>query len=159
MKVNIVAVGKIKENYIKNGINKFVQRLQSYTDVEQKEVSSSHVPRNPSGAQLDQVKVEEGKRLLKVVPADSYKISLDVKGKPMTSEGLAKSIHNLQVKGFSNISFIVGGPHGLSEEVLNESDYQLSLSHMTFTHQMIRLILLEQLYRAFKIMNNEPYHK
>ena len=158
MNLNIITVGKIKENYIKSGIDKFRQRLSRYTDVNMVEVKSSRIPNNPSGAQIEQIKVEEGERLLNSLPEASYKITLDVKGKPMTSEGLAKSIQNLQVKGYSDISFIVGGPHGLSDQIIDKADYNLSLSHMTFTHQMIRLILLEQVYRAFKIINGEPYH-
>ena len=158
MAINIVAVGKIREQYIQGGINNFTQRLQRYTKVNIIEVATSHVPQNASGSQIEKVKIEEGKNLQRSVPNNSYKIALDVKGKPMTSEGLAKSIKNLQVRGDSDISFIIGGPHGLSDEVINMADYKLSLSHMTFTHQMIRLILLEQIYRAFKIINNEPYH-
>ena len=158
MAINVVAVGKIRENYIQSGINNFKKRLTKYSKINMIEVSSSHVPDNSSRSQLEKVKIDEGKKLLKAVPDNSYKIALDVKGKPMTSEGLAKSIQNLQVRGDSDISFIIGGPHGLSDEVIKMVDYKLSLSHMTFTHQMIRLILLEQIYRAFKIINNEPYH-
>ena len=158
MSLNIIAVGKIKEKYIESGINNYVKRLKRYTDVNIIEVDNSQVPKNPSGSQIEQVKVEEGKKLMKVIPDNSYKIALDVKGKPMTSEGLAKSLKNLQLRGDSEVSFIIGGPHGLSDEVIKISDYKLSLSHMTFTHQMIRLILLEQIYRAFKIMKGEPYH-
>ena len=158
MNVNIVAVAKIKENYIKSGINKFKKLLSRYADVEMIEVKSSRVPKNPSGSQIEKVKLEEGERILKALPDGTYKITLDVTGKPMTSKGLAKSIQNLQVQGYSDISFIIGGPHGLSDQVVDKADYNLSLSHMTFTHQMIRLILLEQVYRAFKIINNEPYH-
>lgn len=158
MAINIVAVAKIKEKYIQGGIDNFIKRLKRYTDVNMIEVDSSSVPKNPSGSQIEQIKVEEGKKLQAAVPENSYKIALDVKGKPMTSEGLAKSIKNLQVRGDSDISFLIGGPHGLSDEVIEMADYKLSLSHMTFTHQMIRLILLEQIYRAFKIIQNEPYH-
>lgn len=158
MSINIIAVGKIKENYIESGINNYVKRLKRYTDVNIIEVDNSKVPKNPSGSQIEQVKIEEGKKLIKVIPDKSYKIVLDVKGKPMTSEGLAKSLKNLYLRGDSDVSFITGGPHGLSDEVIKMANYKLSLSHMTFTHQMIRLILLEQIYRAFKIMKGEPYH-
>lgn len=158
MTINIVAVGKIKEKYIKRGINDFKKRLSRYTSVNIIEVSNAYVPQNPSGSQIEQVKIKEGEKLKDAVPQNSYKIVLDVKGKPMTSEGLAKSIKNLQVRGNSDISFLIGGPYGLSNQVTKMADYKLSLSHMTFTHQMIRLILLEQIYRAFKINKGEPYH-
>jgi len=158
LSISIVAVGKIREKYIKRGINDFKKRLSRYTSVNIIEVNNAHVPKNPSGSQIEQVKVKEGKKLINNIPENSYKIALDVKGKPMTSEGLAKSIENLQLKGNSDISFVIGGPYGLNKEVLNKVDYKLSLSHMTFTHQMIRLILLEQIYRAFKINRGEPYH-
>ena len=158
MSINIIAVGKIKEKYIESGINNYIKRLKRYTDVNIIEVDNSSVPKNHSGSQIEQVKIEEGKKLKRVIPQNSYKIALDVKGKPMTSEGLAKSLKNLHLRGDSDVSFIIGGPHGLSDEVIDIADYKLSLSHMTFTHQMIRLILLEQIYRAFKIMKGEPYH-
>jgi 23S rRNA (pseudouridine1915-N3)-methyltransferase len=156
--IYIVAVAKIKENYIKSGIENFKKRLGRYADVNVIEVKSARVPKNPSGAQIEQVKIEEGERILSSMPSGTYQIALDVKGKPMTSKGLSKSIQNLQVKGYSDISFIIGGPHGLGDQVIDKADYSLSLSHMTFTHQMIRLILLEQVYRAFKIIKGEPYH-
>ncbi|ACL70769.1 23S rRNA (pseudouridine(1915)-N(3))-methyltransferase RlmH [Halothermothrix orenii] len=159
MKINIMAVGKIKEDYINAGIKEFLKRLKPYTEVNVIEVDDERIPPNASGAQIEKVKEKEGERLLKNVPKNSYVIVLDVKGKPMTSEGLAKSIQNLQLQGYSNITFIIGGALGLSQKVLDTGDYILSFSHMTFTHQMIRLILLEQLYRAFKIIKGEPYHK
>ncbi|MFW5999608.1 MAG: 23S rRNA (pseudouridine(1915)-N(3))-methyltransferase RlmH, partial [Halanaerobiaceae bacterium] len=158
MNISIIGVGKIRENYVEKGIDDFVERLKHYCDLELIEVSGEKVPKNPSGAQIEQVKEKEGKRIIEKIPGRDYVIALSVKGKPMTSEGLAKSLQNLQNRGISSISFLVGGALGLSEEVMEEADYTLSLSHMTFTHQMIRLILLEQIYRAFKIMKGEPYH-
>lgn len=159
MDINIVVVGKIKEDYIQGGLDKFNRRLQHYCNLEIIEVAAEKIPGNPSGAEIEKVKEAEGKRVLARIPDRNYVIALSVKGKPMTSDGLAKSIQNLQVQGHSKITFLVGGPRGLSQEVLDASDYTLSLSHMTFTHQMIRLILLEQIYRAFKIIKGEPYHK
>lgn len=158
MKINVVAAGKIKEDYIYNGINEFITRLQPYCRVEILEVSDERIPKNASGAEIEMVKAREGERILERLPEDSYLIVLDRRGKPMTSEGLAKSINNLQVRGVSEISFIIGGALGLHKDVLDRADYILSFSHMTFTHQMIRLILLEQVYRAFKILRGEPYH-
>lgn len=159
MDINIVVVGKIKEDYIQAGLNKFTKRLQHYCNPEIIEVKAEKIPKNPSGAQIEQVKEAEGERVMAKIPDNNYVIALSVKGKPMTSEGLSKSIQNLQVQGHSRITFLVGGARGLSDKVLDSSDYMLSLSHMTFTHQMIRLILLEQIYRAFKIIKGEPYHK
>lgn len=158
MTINIVAVGKIKEDYINRGISEFSKRLSNYCNLNIFEVDHENIPKNSSG-QTEMIKNKEGKRILARIPENSYKIVLDVKGKPMTSKGLASSIQNLQVQGWSTLTFIIGGSLGLSEKVLDSADYQLSLSHMTFTHQMIRLILLEQIYRAFKIMSGEPYHK
>lgn len=159
MEVNIIAVGRIKENYIQAGINNFTKRLKRYTDVNIFEVKADKIGNNLSGAELEQLKTREGKRVLTKIPADNYTIALSVRGKPMTSKGLASSIQNIQLKGYSKIAFIIGGTMGLGQNVLDEVNYVLSLSHMTFTHQMIRLILLEQVYRAFKILQGEPYHK
>ncbi|MFW6007308.1 MAG: 23S rRNA (pseudouridine(1915)-N(3))-methyltransferase RlmH [Halanaerobiales bacterium] len=160
MKINIITVGKIKENYIKTGMENYIKRMKRFCDINIYEVKSEKAKgSNLTGAQIEKVKKKESERVYDKVPENDYIIALSVKGKPMTSEGLAQSIQNLQVQGNSNISFLVGGPMGLSDEILEKADYTLSLSHMTFTHQMIRLILLEQLYRAFKIINGEPYHK
>ncbi len=159
MEINIVVVGKIKETYIQTGINDFYQRLERFVNLNIIEVKAEKIGNNLSGGEIEQVKEREGREILAKIPAGNYVIALDVKGKPMTSRGLAKSIQNLQLQGYSSITFIIGGALGLSPEVLNAANYSLSLSHMTFTHQMIRLILLEQVYRAFKIINGEPYHK
>nr|WP_276324746.1 23S rRNA (pseudouridine(1915)-N(3))-methyltransferase RlmH [Orenia marismortui] len=160
MKVNIkvISVGKIKENYINQGINEFVKRLQRHVNLEIIEVKDERISGNLSSSEMNQVKEEEADKILDKIDNRSYTIALDPQGKPMTSEGLAKSISNLQVQGYSSIEFIIGGALGLHQKIRDTADYVLSFSHMTFTHQMIRLILLEQVYRAFKIMKNEPYH-
>ncbi len=158
MEINIIAVGKVKENYLNEGIDEFNKRLQPYTRVNITEVSDEKIPSHPSRAEKEQVKEKEGEHLLGILPENTYLIALDVNGKPMTSPGLAKSIQNLQVRGQSSITFVIGGALGLAAEVLQKADYHLSLSHMTFTHQMARLILIEQIYRAFKIIRGEPYH-
>ena len=159
MNINIIAVGKIKEDYFNRGIDNFIKRLQRYSTVNIYEIKPEKVRNNLTGAQIEQIKRQEGERILEKLDKRDYVIALSVRGKPMTSKGLAQSIQNLQVQGNSSITFLVGGPLGLSEEVMDQADYTLSLSHMTFTHQMIRLILLEQVYRAFKIIKGEPYHK
>lgn len=159
MKLNIIAVGKIKEKYIQVGIDDFKNRLDKYCDVEIIEIKGEKIGSSLSVKQQEQLKDTEGEKILEKIPENSYIFGLTVKGKPMTSKGLAKSIQNLQVQGYSEFTFIIGGAMGLSENVLSEVDYKLSLSHMTFTHQMIRLILLEQIYRALKIKRGEPYHR
>lgn len=161
MEINILAVGKVKERYLNDGINEYIKRLRPYTKINIIDISDQIVPGNASEAELKQIKDKEGEDILSSLTSltsSSYLIVLDPKGKPMTSPGLAKSIQNLQVSGRSSITFIIGGALGLSKNVLKKADYRLSLSHMTFTHQMVRLFLLEQVYRAFKIIRGEPYH-
>ena len=158
MNINIITVGSLKSSFLKPGIEEFKKRLSRYCDLNIFEVSDEAVPKNPSEKEVEALQALEGERIVKKIPERSYVFALDVKGKPMTSTGFAKSINNLQLRGYSSFSFIIGGATGLSEFVLQQADYRFSLSHMTFTHQMIRLILLEQIYRAFKINNNEPYH-
>ncbi|AGB42440.1 hypothetical protein Halha_2566 [Halobacteroides halobius DSM 5150] len=158
MKLRVIAVGKIKENYIQQGINEFITRLERHTDVEVTEAKAERIKGSLSSAEMEQVKEKEADRIIKQLNNRAYTIALDPHGKPMTSKGLAKSINNLQVQGYSSIEFIIGGTLGLHSKVREEADYVLTFSHMTFTHEMIRLILLEQVYRAFKIMKGEPYH-
>lgn len=158
MEINIIAVGKIKQAYLQQGINEYSKRLQPYTAVNITEISDERIANNPSKAEVEQIKNREGDKLFSSLPENTYTIALDIKGKPMSSEGLAKSIKNLQVRGYSSITFVIGGALGLSKEILNKADFRLSFSHMTFTHQMIRLLLIEQVYRAFKIIRGEPYH-
>lgn len=158
MDINIITVGSLKSNFLEPGIEEFKKRLSRYCDLNIIEVKDEAVPKNPSEKDVKALQALEGERIAKNIPQRSYIFALDVKGKPMTSTGFAKSLNNLQVRGYSSFSFIIGGATGLSDFILNKADYRFSLSHMTFTHQMIRLILLEQIYRAFKINNNEPYH-
>lgn len=158
MNINIITVGSLKSDFLKPAVREFKKRLSRYCDLNVIEVSDEAVPKNPSEKEAEKLQALEGERIIKKIPERSYVFALDVKGKPMTSTGFAKSLKNLQVRGYSSFTFIIGGATGLSDFVLQQADYKFSLSHMTFTHQMIRLILLEQIYRAFKINNNEPYH-
>lgn len=158
MNIRVIALGKIKENYINQGINEFVKRLQRHVSLEVIELKDEKIGGNLSSSEMTQIKEVEADKILDKLDNRAYTIALDPKGKPMTSEGLAKSISNLQLQGYSTIEFVIGGALGLHQKVRDNADYVLSFSHMTFTHQMIRLILLEQIYRAFKIMKNEPYH-
>ena len=158
MKITIACVGKIKEKYFVNAIEEYSKRLSRYVTLNIAEVPDEKAPENMSLAQMEQVKNIEGQRLMKVFK-DSYVVALAINGKYITSDGLADIITQTTLKGVSHITFVIGGSLGLSDEVLNRADYKLSFSAMTFPHQLMRVILLEQIYRANRIIKNEPYHK
>ena len=159
MRINIVCVGKIKEKYLKLGIDEFKKRLSKYCKLEIIELEDEKAPENLSDKEMLIIKEKEGKKILSKIKDNSYVIALAIDGKNLSSEELAQTINKLGVRGVSNITFVIGGSLGLSDEVLSRADYKLSFSKMTFPHQLMRLILLEQVYRAFRINNNEPYHK
>ena len=159
LKITIIAVGKLKEKYLKEGIAEYSKRLSRFCDLNIIEVADEQAPENLSSAQEEQVKKREAERILKRVSSGSFLIVLDVKGKKLDSEGFASKLKSLFLSGNSNITFVIGGSLGLDGELLRKADFSLSLSDMTFPHQLTRLILLEQLFRAFKIINGEPYHK
>ena len=158
MKITIVCAGKIKEKYLTAGIAEFMKRLKPFAQVEIREIHEEKMPDNPSAAEKEQVLIKEGEKLLKLVPEGSYLFVLDVFGKEKSSEELAAGIDKLGLSGRSNITFLIGGAFGLSPEVRKAADELLSFSRMTFTHQMVRLLLVEQIYRAFKINRGEKYH-
>lgn len=158
MKITIVCAGKIKEKYLTAGIAEFMKRLKPFAQVEIREIHEEKMPDNPSAAEKEQVLIKEGEKLLKLVPESSYLFVLDVFGKERSSEELAASIDKLGLSGRSNITFLIGGAFGLSPAVRKAADELLSFSRMTFTHQMVRLLLVEQIYRAFKINRGEKYH-
>ena len=158
MKITIVCAGKIKEKYLSAGIAEFMKRLKPFAQVEIREIHEEKMPDSPSDAEKEQVLTREGEKLLKLVPEGSYLFVLDVFGKGKSSEELAASIDKLGLSGRSNITFLIGGAFGLSSEVRKAADELLSFSRMTFTHQMVRLLLVEQIYRAFKINRGEKYH-
>ena len=158
MKITIVCAGKIKEKYLSAGIAEFMKRLKPFAQVEIREIHEEKMPDSPSEAEKEQVLTREGEKLLKLVPEGSYLFVLDVFGKEKSSEELAASIDKLGLSGRSNITFLIGGAFGLSSEVRKSADELLSFSRMTFTHQMVRLLLVEQIYRAFKINRGEKYH-
>ena len=155
MRINIVCVGKIKEKYLKLGIDEFKKRLSKYCKLEIIELEDEKAPENLSDKEMLIIKEKEGKKILSKIKDNSYVID----GKNLSSEELAETINKLGVRGISNITFVIGGSLGLSDEVLSRADYKLSFSKMTFPHQLMRLILLEQVYRAYRINNGEPYHK
>lgn len=159
MNIKIIAVGKIKEKYIKEGISEFSKRLSRYCSLDIVEVSDEKAPENLSKRQMEEVKKKEGEKILKKIPSNAYVISLVIDGKKLSSEDLAEKISNLMVNGNNDICFIIGGSLGLSKDIINRSDFKISFSKMTFPHQLMRLILLEQVYRGFRIMKGEPYHK
>ncbi len=158
MKIKIYAIGKIKEQYLKDGINEYIKRISPYSNIEIIEVADSKVKDNPNDADIKKAKDEEGERVLKLVKND-YLIGLDMNKKEFISEEFAKYIEQKMVEGGSSISFVIGGSYGLSDDLKKRCNSSISLSKMTFLHQMTRLILLEQIYRSFKILNNETYHK
>ena len=159
MKIRIIAIGKIKEKYLKEGIEEYVNRIRPYSQIEVVEVNDEPIPDNPNESEIKKAKDLEGKKVLKLLKASDYLIGLDLNKKEMTSEDFAKYINDKFVVGGSNISFVIGGSYGLSDELKGRCNDSISLSKMTFLHQMTRLILLEQIYRAFKINRNETYHK
>ena len=158
MKIKIISVGKIKERYLVEGIEEYAKRLSRYCNLELVEVSDEKAPENLSEKDKEKVKEIEGKRILEKIN-NEYIISLAIKGKTFSSEELASKIMDITTYSSSNICFVIGGSLGLSKEVLNKSNLKLSFSKMTFPHQLMKLILLEQIYRSFRINNNEPYHK
>lgn len=158
MKITIVCAGKIKEKYLSAGITEFMKRLRPFAQVEIKEIHEEKMPDEPSAAEKEQVLQKEGEKLLKLVPAGSYLFVLDVFGREMPSEKLAEKLDRLGVQGRSHITFLIGGAFGLSQEVRAAADEKLSFSQLTFTHQMVRLLLVEQVYRCFKINRGEKYH-
>ena len=158
MKIKIISVGKIKEKYLIEGIKEYSKRLSRYCNLELIEVSDEKAPETLSDKDKDKVKQIEGERILSKIN-DEYIITLEIEGKTLSSEELANVITNITMYNSSNICFIIGGSLGLSEEVSNKANLKLSFSAMTFPHQLMKLILLEQIYRVFRINNNEPYHK
>ena len=159
MKITILTVGKIKEKYLRDAIAEYSKRLSRYAKLEIIEVADEKTPDNASETVETNIKNKEAERLLKYIRDDAYLITLEIKGKQLTSEELAQKIDTLGVQGTSHIIFVIGGSLGLGEEVLKRSNYALSFSKMTFPHQLMRVILLEQIYRGYRIMNKEPYHK
>ncbi|MCZ2259062.1 23S rRNA (pseudouridine(1915)-N(3))-methyltransferase RlmH [Sporosarcina sp. G11-34] len=159
MNITIVTVGKLKEKYLKMGIDEYAKRLGAYAKVSLVEVADEKAPESLSEADMEIVKKKEADRILAKVGADAYVIALVIEGKMKTSEELAAGIESLMTYGRSKVVFVIGGSLGLHSSVVNRADELLSFSKMTFPHQVMKLILLEQVYRAFKIIKNEPYHK
>lgn len=159
MNITFVTVGKVKDKYLKMGIEHFEKRLKPYAKVNLIEVPDEQAPETLSEAEMDHVKAKEANRILSKVSPDMHVIALAIEGKMKTSEQLAKDMEAYMIYGKSKVCFIIGGSLGLHEAIYKRANELLSFSKMTFPHQMMKLILMEQVYRAFKIMRNEPYHK
>lgn len=159
MQINIISVGKIKENYFKEAITEYKKMLSNYADLKIIEINDEPCPENLSDKDMEKVKNIEGEKILSKIKNNSYTIALDIKGKSIDSVKFSNIIEDAMIFGYSDINFIIGGSLGLSSEVLKKADYKLSFSKMTFPHKLMRVILIEQIYRAFRIMNNHPYHK
>lgn len=159
MNIQIITVGKLKENYLVQGIAEYVKRLGPYAKVQIVEVPDEKAPESMSAAEEAQVKQREGERILAKLHADVYVVALAIDGKPLSSEELARQVQDLATYGRSHVAFVIGGSLGLAPEVLARADLKLSFGRMTLPHQLMRLVLVEQVYRAFKIMRGEPYHK
>ena len=159
MKITIIGPGKLKEKYLKDGIAEFQKRLTSYTKLEIIEVPDEKCPENLSPADMEIVKKREGEKIISKLSSSSFIITLELEGKQLTSEELSNKIEDITVRGYSHITFIIGGSLGLHKNVREKSHFKLCFSKMTFPHQMMKLILIEQIYRGFRILKNEPYHK
>lgn len=159
MKVTIIAVGKLKERYLKEGISEYKKRLSRFCDIEIVEVDDEHAPESLSAAQEQQVKKKEAERINKKIKDGTIVVVLDITGKRLDSEGFASKIQSFFLSGNSHIVFVIGGSLGLDEELVRSANFRFSMSDLTFPHQLVRLVLMEQIYRAFKIINGETYHK
>ena len=159
MKFRIITVGKLKEKYLKDGIAEYLKRLQRYATVEIIEVADEQTPDSASEMEELQIKAKEAQRIHKYIKEDTYLIALAIEGTMLTSEQLAERIEQLGISGKSHITMVIGGSLGLDKSILQQADLLLSFSNFTFPHQLMRLILVEQLYRSYRIMKGEPYHK
>ncbi len=158
MKITVLGIGKLKEKYLQEGVAEYLKRLTPFAKVEVVELSEERMPQDPSEAQKMQVLQKETQRILAAIPEGAFVILLDLKGKEITSPALAKLYDDLAVKGRSHWCFVIGGAFGYTDELRCRADFCWSFSPLTFTHQMIRMMLLEQIYRAFKISRGEKYH-
>ena len=159
MKITVITVGKIKEKYLRDAIAEYSKRLSKYCKLEILEVSDEKTPDHAREIVEEGIRQKEGERILKLLKEDAYVITLEIGGMMLDSVEFSKKIETLGIQGKSHICFIIGGSLGLGQEVRKRSDYRLSFSKMTFPHQLMRVILLEQIYRGYRILSNEPYHK
>lgn len=159
MKITIITVGKIKEKYLRDAIAEYSKRLNKYCKLDILEVADEKTPDHASTIVEEQIRNKEGERILKLLKDDAYVITLEIGGKMLDSVEFSQKLEQLGIQGKSHIIFVIGGSIGLGNEILKRSDFAISFSKMTFPHQLMRVILLEQIYRSYRIMNHEPYHK
>ncbi len=159
MKIKLITVGKVKESFFRDAIAEYSKRLSKFGELQIIEVADEKTAENMSDVEIDEVLDKEGERILKNIGEREFVTVLDIKGKKTTSEGLSSKIEDILNRGYNTLDFVIGGSLGLSSKVKARGDYSLSFSDMTFPHQLMRVILLEQIYRALKISHNEPYHK
>ncbi len=159
MRITVVCVGKLKESFYREAVDEYVKRLGRYCKPEIIEVPDEKTPEGAGSAVEEQIKAKEGKRILEKLQEDAYVCTLEIGGRKLSSEGLAEWLEKLAIGGTSHIVFVIGGSLGLHKDVCNRADMSLSFSDMTFPHQLMRVILTEQIYRAFRIISGEPYHK
>ncbi|MCR4788380.1 MAG: 23S rRNA (pseudouridine(1915)-N(3))-methyltransferase RlmH [Lachnospiraceae bacterium] len=159
MNIKIISVGKIKESFYRDAVSEYIKRLSRYCKTSVVEVDDEKTPDNASDHQVELILDKEGERIAKYIGEDDHVIALAIEGEMFDSVSFAKNIDRLGISGKSNIVFVIGGSLGLSEGIKRRADRLLSFSKMTFPHQLMRVILLEQIYRAYRIINNEPYHK
>ena len=159
MKITIISVGKLKEKYLVDGIQEYKKRISKYSEINEIVLKDEPIPEKSNDSIDNDIKVKEGKKILDSIPQSSFVITLDLRGHMLDSVELAKKIEDIKTYNNSHIVFIIGGSLGISKDVLDRADYSLCFSKMTFPHQLMKLILMEQIYRAFKINNNETYHK
>lgn len=159
LNINIIAVGRLKEKYWTEAVNEYSKRLSRYIKLNITELADEKAPENLSVAQKEQVMKKEGDRILKNIDENDYVVCLEINGKQLSSGDFSRFFETHMLNGISTISFVIGGSLGLHNDVIKRADYHLSFSKMTFPHQLMRIVLLEQIYRAIKISKNEPYHK
>ena len=159
MKITVVCVGRLKEKFYRDAVEEYAKRLGKYCKLEILEVADEKTPDGASALQEDKILEKEAARILDKLREDAYVCTLEIAGKKLSSEGLAEWMEQLTIRGISHIAFVIGGSLGLHSSVRNRADFSLSFSDMTFPHQLMRVVLCEQIYRAFRIMNGEPYHK
>ncbi len=159
MKITLITVGKIKEGFYREAVSEYRKRLSRYCSLEIREAEDERTPDGISDTEKEQILKKEGERIEKLLPENAFLVTLEIEGRKFTSEAFAHKIADLGVQGQSHIAFVIGGSLGLHNTIKKRSDLSVSFSEMTFPHQLMRVILLEQLYRAFRIINGEPYHK
>ena len=158
MNINIICLGKLKEKYLLDGVEEYLKRISKYSNIKIIELQDETIPENASQKEIENIQKIEAEKINKKIKTQDYNITLDLSGKELSSEEFACKIENITINGYSTINFIIGGTTGLSRELVTNSNFVFSFSKLTFPHQLIRLFLTEQIFRAFKILNNEKYH-